>query len=279
MFVKYQRSFESTVVTALEQILTTVNKESVLGVGIGIPGIYDDAIHSVRISENWGLSDFPLEELERRIAFPVQVVNRANAAALGEKWYGSGKNISNLVYVYLGEGIGSGIILDNKLYKGTTGSAGELGHTVVLPNGPLCRCGNFGCLESLVSESILLAKAKEIARYQPKGVMATCLAEKGGEITLSTFRRAVEAGDTDCFRLINQQAEYIAIALANFANLIDPELIIIGGDMGIALDNLIFPRIREAISRYTPYLTDMRFELSQLGPLAAPIGACALLLG
>jgi len=181
-------------------------------------------------------------------------------------------------FIYLGEGIGSGIILNDELYEGTTGSAGELGHTIVLPNGPLCRCGSFGCLEGLVSESILLEKVREIVRYRPKSILAKCLGENGGALSLDVLRKAVSAGDEECQKLVNQQAEYIAIALANLANLIDPELIIIGGDMASAIGDLLIPQIKEVVSRYAPYLTNLRFELSRLGPLSVAVGACAYLL-
>ena len=247
------------------ELTSTLDRSAVLGVGIGIPGIYDERTRSITVAESLGLQDFSIRELEQAIGFPVRVINRANAAALGEKWYGLGRKVRSMIFVSIGAGVGAGIIIEDRLLLGSTGSAGELGHTVVLPQGPPCRCGGSGCLESLVSTNLLLSRARELTETDA--------------VTLPQIERAARDGDPNIRKLLDQQGEYMGLALANAVNLFDPQLLVIGGEMGTACGEFMLPAITRALRQHARYFREVEVAVSRLGHLAVPVGASASVLG
>ncbi len=267
----------------IRELTASLDPSTVLGVGIGIPGIYDERVRAITIAESLGLQDFSIRELEGDIGLPVRVINRANAAALGERWYGLGRKARSMIFVFLGAGVGAGIILDGRLLLGSTGSAGEIGHTVVLPHGPLCRCGGSGCLESLVSSGLLLARARELAERNPACRLRDYLGGGAGDanaaLTLPMIERAAREGDGSVRRLLDQQGEYVGLALANAVNLFDPQLLVIGGEMGTALGELLLPAVTRALRRHARYFREVEVAVSRLGRLAVPVGASAFLMG
>jgi glucokinase len=199
--------------------------------------------------------------------------------ALGEKWYGLGRKFESMMYLYIAEGIGSGIILNNELLKGSTGSEGEIGHTTILPNGPVCRCGSQGCLESLVSIPTVLSLAREFVKKDQRCALRDLIQNDLERVTLHSILEAAKAGDASCHKLLRQQAEYIGIAAANAVNMLDVQLVIIGGEMGCLLGEYFLPTIKEVINQRAQYFPEVQLAVSSLGMLAAPIGASAFLIG
>lgn len=267
------------------EILETIRRlaagrdpSTVLGVGIGIPGIYDYRSHSIVIAESLGLQSFSTRTLEETIGFPVKVINRANAAALGEKRYGLGRRVSSMIFVSVGGGIGAGIILDGRLLMGSTGSAGEIGHSVILPHGPVCRCGSSGCLESLVSSDLLLARARELVRKVPGCLLRRRLREESDPITLPMIEEAAREGDEHILRLLERYGEYIGLALANAVNLFDSQLVVIGGEMGTMFGQFLLPAVTRTIRLHARYFREVEVAVSQLGRLAVAVGASAFLV-
>src|SRR5579859_666385 len=157
-----------TFISVLEQIIAAVRQEfsqQLVGIGIGIPGIFDYRRQTVVLAEHLEWANVELVKLIReRTGLSAYVVNRANAAALGEKWYGAGRGRDDLVFITIGAGIKAGIVIGGELYWGSNGSAGEIGHMTVTPDGPPCLCGKRGCLEALASVNAILERVRGLIR-------------------------------------------------------------------------------------------------------------------
>jgi predicted NBD/HSP70 family sugar kinase len=176
----------------------------------------------------------PAAELRQRLQHPVIPENAANLGALGEIAYGAGVGMRDLIFVKVSSGIGTGLIFDGHLYRGTTGHAGELGHVQIQPNGLLCRCGNRGCLETLVSTSHI------IAALQP---MYT------DTVTIADVIRLVETGDSGATRIVSDAGHTIGRSLADMCDVLNPEAVIVGGELSLA-GEVLTDGMREAITRY-----------------------------
>jgi predicted NBD/HSP70 family sugar kinase len=269
---------KSAVVETIQRLTENCEPGSVLGVGIGIPGIYDLRHHSIRVAESLGLENMSTRKLEDSLGFPVKVLNRANAAALGEKWYHADAKCQNLLYVSIGDGVGAGIIQNGQLLTGATGSAGEIGHMTIMPYGPLCRCGSNGCLESLVSRNILIARAKDLIQKNRHSILRKIVSERFEAITLETILEAARAGDADILKLLQQQAEYIGMAIVNAISMVDPQLVIIGGETGMLLGEIFLPTITKTVAERARYFKEVEVIISSLGRLASCVGASAYVL-
>src|SRR5919197_996389 len=213
-----------------------VVRERVVGAGMGVPGPFDrrrQVINSSTILPGWVGRD-PAAELESRIGFHVEVDNDANLCALGEHRFGAGRGMSDAVYVKLATGIGSGLILRGALHRGATGIAGELGHVQVQPDGVVCNCGGRGCLQTVASVPTLLGAAR---------------AAHGPDLTLQGLVELVERGDFGVRRIVGEAGRAVGRVLSDLCNLVNPEAIIVGGDLSAAGEPLL-AGIREAIDRH-----------------------------
>lgn len=278
---------ESSVETSMDFIARAVNQlleghdaSRLLGVQVGVPGPVDAARQRVLQAENIGWFDVPLGPmLTERIGKPVTVVKRQNAGAVGEYWHGIGKGRENLLYVSVSVGIGCGIIVQGELYEGSNGSAGEIGHTTVVPDGYRCKCGNRGCLETLASSPAIAVRAREKAREDRE----TLLVEwTKGALQSITTRMVIEAagkGDSLAIEVIQEAAHYLGIAIANVINMFNPSLVIIGGDM-LELGDMFLDPVREVVQRrsFSIPLAAVEVVPSSLGYRAVAIGAAALVI-
>ena len=215
--------------------------------------------------------------MHERTGVRAWLENDANAAALGEHVFGAGKNVRHLVYITVSTGIGGGIIVDGKLYGGAKGSAGEIGHTIIDPAGPLCGCGNYGCLESLASGTAIARRGEEAAARGESTALAA-LEAKGEPITAESMAAAALNGDAACREIFAEAGRFLGVALANLVNLLSPQLILIGG--GVAHEpELFLPQAEDtmhALSLSEP-LKHVRLALAELGDLAGPLGMIARL--
>jgi predicted NBD/HSP70 family sugar kinase len=240
-----------------------VEPNRVLGAGVGLPGPIDrdsGRVNSAQILPAWRDLD-PADEIRRRLDLPVHLENDANVGALGESRYGAGAGAEVLVYVRLSDGIGAGLVLDGSLFRGARGIAGELGHVLGDPDGPICRCGNRGCLETAVAGPALV----ELLR------------RSHGPLTLPQLIRLAQGGDAGARRVIADAGRVVGRALADVCNVLNPDRIVVGGELGEAGEVLLDP-LREAVGRFAipAAAEDVQIVPGVLGARAEVLGALAL---
>jgi glucokinase len=220
--------------------------------------------------DNFGLK----AALERELAVPVLIENDANAAAVGEMWLGAGRGARNLICITLGTGVGGGIILDGKLWRGTDGSAGELGHTSVDPfNGPECKCGSTGCLEMFASATAIVRLAREsLNRFPGTTLHDQCL-------TASKIYDAAKSGDELSLMVFKTVGKYLGVGLANLINILSPEVIVIGGGVANGWELFEGP-MREEINKraFSSAASTVKIKIAECGDNAGLLGAARLAL-
>ncbi|MBY0096877.1 ROK family transcriptional regulator [Mesobacillus maritimus] len=236
----------------------------VVGIGIGAPGVVNKE-GVILLAPNLGWKNVSLKkDIESTFNIPVIVENEANAGAYGEKRYGVGKEFDNLIYVSVGIGIGSGIILNGELYKGINGYSGEVGHMSIDVNGPRCRCGNFGCWELYASEKALLNKAKEIGLDLKENH------------TLSDIIDLARNENPAALALLKEIGKKLGQGMINIIHTFNPQQIIIGNKLA-AVQTWIAPYVQEVIDEYTlPYhQMDIQVNFSDLSLPASALGVAA----
>lgn len=259
-------------------IETNTDKDLIEGIGFGFPGQIDYQNGVVRLAPNIpGWVDVPIASMvEREFNIPTRVDNDVRCAALGELNYGAGRGCDNLVCITVGTGIGSGLIVNGKLVRGASNAAGEIGHIKLqMAGGPLCGCGDTGCLEAFASGPAIVAMAEEYI----KGGKSTKYRELAdSEITSHIVAEAANQGDAVAKRIFTVIGEYIGIGLSSVVNLLNPEKIIIGGGVAAAGD-ILFDPIRETIKKRAMTIAGSTVQVvpAQLGNNAGVIGASMLI--
>jgi predicted NBD/HSP70 family sugar kinase len=255
---------------------------SILGVGIGGPGQIDANSRSLKAALGLGITeDVPLGDMiEERLGLPVLLVNAGRVGALGEYYRGAGRKTDCLVFVALGElGLVAGLVLKGKLYSGASSLSGELGHTTVA-EGPLCYCGNRGCLECLVSGDAILAQARAKLRARPESALSVRLEGDPQRLTLPILAESARDNEPLAAEVIATVADTLAIGLGNLIDLLNPQVVVIGGVVGTLFgDSLVVP-LRNATRRraLSPAFNSVRIEPAWLGADAQLIGASTLVL-
>ena len=203
---------------------------SLRAVGIDSPGPVDVLRGVVPWAPQLhGWRDVPLvKEMSARFGVPVVLENDANAQALGEHTFGAGRGTQHMLFVTVSTGIGGGIIVDGRLYRGANGSAGELGHVMLDPRGPLCGCGARGCLEALASGTALARRGDEAAERNPGGRLAQAR-ERDGRITADEVAAAAEEGDVEAREIFREAGHWLGTAFAGYVNIFNPQAIVVGG--------------------------------------------------
>ncbi|MFM9327404.1 ROK family transcriptional regulator [Paenibacillus mesotrionivorans] len=257
----------------------------VVGIGVGVPGITDDK-GTVLFAPNLGWRNVPLQSLlEAEFKVPVIIDNEANAGAVGEKEFGIGRDVSNLIYISVGIGIGSGIILKDELYRGASGYSGEMGHFTVHADGRPCRCGNVGCWELYASEQAILAEAEALLSPDAAddGSGAETAAEADDSATevprqaeLEALASLADSGNEAAQELFRRTGRYLGVGVVNIINTFNPELIIIGNRFTLA-ERWLAPSVREVIQeRALPYHRErLRLEFAGLGLRSSVAGAAS----
>ncbi len=243
-------------------------------IGVGAAGMVEWPAGYIRWAPNNAYHDLPLRRLlEEATGLPAVVDNDANAAAWAEARYGAGAGRRNVLVVTVGTGIGGGFILDDRLFRGSTGVGGEFGHITVAADGPVCGCGNRGCLEAVASGTALGRLGRAAAEASPGGAIAT-LAGGTERVTGEVVFAAAKAGDPAAIELFDQLGGWLGIGLGSLVTLLDPEIVVIGGGL-IATGELLLAPTRLALPAHT-FARDMRL----LPPVvAANLGAGAGLIG
>jgi N-acetylglucosamine repressor len=275
------RNGEAALELAYELIdeLVTSATSPLLGIGIGTPGLIDARRGVVRQAVNLDWQELRLRDLlESRYNVPVYIANDSQVAALGEYTFGQNSDTSNLVVVKVGRGIGAGIVINGHLYYGDGFGAGEIGHVMVTEDGELCRCGHFGCLETIVSSQALIKQAQAIASNDSDSVLNQ-MADCPGAITTETVLKAVEAGDPALREVVDRAGYYLSIAVANLVGVLNIQRVVIAGSVARLGQPLLEPIRREFRQRSMEMLAnETRIELSQLEQDIVIQGAAALLL-
>jgi len=257
-----------------------VDVRDVVGIGVGASGLVNPRTGVNILAPNLGWRDVPIRDwFAERFDLPVCVDNNVRAMALGEAMSGVGQDVRALAFVYARIGVGAGLVVDGQLYRGGGAGAGEIGHTTIIPDGgEPCRCGNTGCLETLISEPVIVRLAEELAERDRDSILATHLRE-GEEGPIERVFAAARAGDTATRAMLDERARYLGIALANLVNTLNPELIVLGGILDQGQD-LILP-VAEATMRRRSFANlgeQVRIQTTSFDWQAGVVGAAALAL-
>jgi glucokinase len=277
------RNITINIAKSIDQALDQLDqpKSKLIGLGIGVPGPVDYATGTIYNTVNLGWQDYyPLKEiLEVETSLPIFIDNDANCAALGEMWKGAGNGAKDLVCVTLGTGVGGGIITNGNIVQGAGGAAGEIGHIASVPNeGALCNCGKRGCLETIASATGIVRTATEKLRdsQEKLGQLGIIYKQKGTVTAKDVFDCAREE-DIISKEVVEEVAFHLGLALANLANILNPEKIVLGGGVakaGVAL----LDKVQWYFEKYSfsPVRESTKLSLAELGNDAGVIGAAWL---
>jgi glucokinase len=221
------------------------------GVGVGAPGAIDAASGRVVFAPNLNWRDVPLKKiLEKELGVPVSVENDGNSAVLGVFETELQAKPRHVVGIFIGTGIGGGIIIDGKLYSGCNGTAGEIGHMVLEVGGPKCNCGNRGCFEALASRTAIFRKIYAAIKDGQKTVLTEMLGADLNNLRSGDLRKAIRKGDDLVGKVVEEAAEYTGIAVANLINIFNPKAVVLGGGVIDALGDEMMAIIVETAEDY-----------------------------
>jgi glucokinase len=260
-----------------------VSEKDIEGIGIGFPGLMDrekkSTLYAPNLGDEWKKEVFLGRELEEYFNIPTYLENDVNLIAWAEWLVGAGRGTKTMICVALGTGIGSGIVLNGKLWIGAHGMAGEFGHITVLPDGPICGCGNRGCIEAIASGTGIEKYARSILPQHTDSLIWGLCNGNLEEVTVKTIYQAAEQGDKLAIDIFNHAGYYLGIALANYVHIVDPEKIVIGGGVANVREYIGKPMREEFYRRVLPSFRDkVTFSWAELGEDAGGIGAALLAL-
>ncbi len=253
-------------------------RPAVAAVGLGIPATIDRRSGVAVSAVNLPIRDLPIRDVvSERTGLPVFVDNDANVAALAEHLYGAARGAENAVMITVGTGIGGGLILGGEVYRGSTGAGAELGHVVIDLDGPPCQgnCPGRGCVESLASGTALGREGRAAAERDPDSALAKMAAE-GREVDGKAVTEAALAGDATAVGVVELIGTRLGVAFASFANIFDPDVIVVGGGVMAAGELLLEPARRELRQRALRPMNATPVVPAELGPDAGMIGAAAM---
>lgn len=257
----------------VDQLLANVTAP-VLGMALGSPGLIDADAGLVKQSVNLDWHDLPLQQLlADRYAFPVHIANDSHLAALAEYSYGD-DDTSNLVLIKMGQGIGSGIVLNGRIFYGEGFGAGEIGHVSVVADGELCTCGNVGCLETVASVRAMLRQAETAASQNPDSLLATDC-----PITWEILRQACQQGDAIAQQIVAQAGDFLGLAVANLVGILNVNRIVIAGNVA-QMGDLFIGAVQSSMARRVlPKLAaDTAVQYATTESNLVLLGASALIL-
>ncbi|HEX5181504.1 MAG TPA: ROK family protein [Gemmatimonadaceae bacterium] len=248
-----------------------------LGVGIGAPGPLDRERGVVVVAPNLGWRDFPLRDaISDRIRLPATLDNDANCATLGEWWRGAAQGGRNVVGITIGTGIGGGIVIDGKLYHGSSDVAGEIGHTTIDSTGRYCRCGNYGCLEAYASGPAIALRAREALERDEVSALHKMVKGDLDLLTAATVYEAAHRGDALALEVVRDTARFLGTGIANLLNTVNPDVVVITGGVTRAGDRLFEPLRAEVKRRaFRPAVAACRIVPGALEGTAGVVGAVA----
>ena len=274
-----------TYVKDVAQIVTKVVAESKLkdeniaAVCLGVPGSVNPIIGIINFAPNLGIKNYKMKsELEKLIPYPVLLENDVNLGALGVKSFGVGKKSENMLAVFIGTGIGGGIIINGKIYRGFNFVAGEIGHMLVQKNGPMCSCGKKGCFEALASRTAIVNNIiNDVKKGKKKSVLSN-LIKSNQRIKSGALRNAIDRKDKVVTKRITEACETIGDILGSVCNLMNFDMIVLGGGVIEALGDFMMPIIKKEFNNHVldAVAKGIKIIPSKLGDDAAIYGGLAL---
>lgn len=257
-----------------------VNEVSIEAIGIGAPGPLDPATGVVIFAPNLGWRDVPLKaELEGRTGIPTFVDNDVNVGTLGEHAFGAAQGVQNVVGIFVGTGIGGGIILNGELFHGASKTAGEIGHIIVKAGGPRCGCGTRGCLEAIASRTAMAKQFRKAIKKKGKKSVLTKLTDGDlGVIRSGVLVKAIRANDKLTLKVFKKATKYLGIGVGSIVNFLNPDMIVLGGGVVEALDDTFIDNIRRYAEKYAlpNTLNGVQIVPAKLGDNSGILGAAAL---
>jgi glucokinase len=270
------------IAASLEAVLaeTGLGRDDLRAAGVCSPGPIDPVRGVLPEASNLpGWINVPIRQyLADRLGVPVILEHDATAAAYGEFVYGAGRGFRNIIYITVSTGIGAGLVLDGRLYRGASGAAGEVGHITIEAEGPPCFCGKPGHVEGLASGRAIAREGEAVLARGGSPLMAR-LAEEDGQLSAATVQRAAEAGDPEAIRILRRAGYYLGIGLAAYVDIFNPEVLIIGGGLRHMRDFYLGPAEEEMTRRaWQENLKVVRLVQVELGDYSGAMGVAALLL-
>lgn len=250
-----------------------LSEADIKAIGIGCPGSVVNETGTIAYANNLKISNFNLAaEMQKHINLPINIENDANAAAFGE-YIINGNGAKSFVFITLGTGVGGGVVLDGKIFRGFNGAGAELGHTSIMLDGEECTCGRRGCWETYASVTALIRQTKAAMEKNPDSLMHSEAAEEGAVSGKTSFF-AARKGDAAAKEVVDTYIKYVADGIVNMINIFQPEKLVIGGGISKQGDYLLNP-IREyaLVNDYNKYLERTKIEIATLFNDAGIIGA------
>ncbi|MBM7616634.1 glucokinase [Weissella uvarum] len=261
--------------------LFQLSTDRIIGIGMGTPGTVDFDNGTVRAAYNlnWSGVQEVRAQIEAGTGLPLTLDNDANCAALGEQWKGAGDNEPDVDFITLGTGVGGGLVMNGKLVHGAAGSAGEIGHVVVEPDGYQCTCGNKGCLEQYASATGVVHLAQDAAENYVGKARLKEMIDNGDEVTSKIVFDLAKEGDYLANEVVDEVAHYLGLACANLANIINPTKIIIGGGVSAA-GIFLLDRVNQSFQKFafSTAREATTLKLAELGNDAGAYGAASIAL-
>jgi glucokinase-like ROK family protein len=251
-----------------------------LGIGLGVPGLVDIREGKLVFAPNLSWHDVPFrEKWTQRFEIPVFVENEANAAALGEYYFGVAHNVQNVLHLSAGVGLGSGIIINGRLFRGSGGYAGEAGHMTIDPDGELCGCGKRGCWETVVGPRAIARRVRKALENGEKSQIPALVEDDLSRVNVEVVVQAAQAGDRAAKTALKEVGVQLGVGIANLVNLLNPELVVLGGALSLASPFLL-PAVEETVHQHAleKPLEEVKVAVSAHGPDACVMGAIALVL-
>jgi glucokinase len=272
---------EEDIVAAVRQLEKKAGSFPI-GVGIGMAGQIDGSTGQVHFAPNLGWHDVPLRvDLEKALELPVVVTNDVRAVTLGEWLHGTGRDCDDLVCLYVGTGIGGGVVTGGRLLSGSTNSAGELGHVTIDLDGPVCTCGNYGCMEALAGGWAIARQARELVSRNPEagGKILSLVGGSVDSVTAKTVAVAAGGGDGPSIAILEDAGRALAAGCVSLVNVFNPSRLILGGGVIDGVPWLI-DRVREGVTKRALPAATGRLQVlaSFLGAKAGAVGAASLAL-
>ena len=258
-----------------------IKNKKIMGLGIGASGLVNVSTGVNVLAPNLNWQNVPIKDyFEEALGFKVLVDNNVRAMALAEAYFGAARNVESMIFVYGRIGVGAGFIYKGRVFRGSAMGAGEIGHITMLPEGgEPCRCGRSGCLETLISEPAILNQAAQIAKSQPDGLFSKLSSKSDNNDMMEKVFTAAREGDQAILEMLETRAYYLGCALVNVVNLINPEMILLGGVYAQGQDLLLDPitkTVRE--NAFAGLGKQVRIQATSFGWKVGVLGAAALAL-
>lgn len=261
----------------IEEVINkgNISEKDIIGAGIGFPGLVDPVKGVSVFTPNWGWHNVSItSQLREHISIPMYIDNGAKAMAMGEMLFGAGRGANNIAVLLVGTGVGSGIITERTLFRGSSNNAGELGHTSLNIDGPLCRCGSHGCVEVYIGANGIISRYKDL-------ISDTTVPSADDQIGFIKYLLAeYEKGNPAAHQTLDETIRYLGVTIANLINAFNPELLLLGGWSGLLLGSKFLSQIEKVVARYAMQqsLGKTTIRLCQLGQGSVPKGAASLVL-